>query len=274
MKVGFNLYKDGKHKALTMSYDDGQVHDIRLLEIFNKYGIKGTFHLNSGKLDDEAGKFLTSEQVATKFDGHEISVHSLTHPYLERVSDEEIVHEIVEDRKNLERLCAYPVRGMSYPFGTYDTQLIGKLRVLGMQYSRTIKSAGVWSSPDDFKIPDDFMQWHPTCHHADAKLFDYLEAFKRCKRAMPLFYVWGHSFEFPRGDGWARIEEFCAKAGGDPDVWYATNIEIYDYITALRTLRFSADRSMVYNPSATDVWVDVDGRAVACPAGKVTKLII
>jgi hypothetical protein len=152
--------------------------------------------------------------------------------------------------------------------------LIDKLRLLGMQYSRTIKSAGVRSSPDDFKIPDDFMQWHPTCHHADAKLFDYLAAFKKSKRSMLLFYVWGHSFEFPRGDGWARIEEFCAKAGGDPDVWYATNIEIYDYITALRTLRFSADRSMVYNPSATDVWVDVDGRAVACPAGKVTKLII
>ncbi|MBQ8716864.1 MAG: polysaccharide deacetylase family protein [Clostridia bacterium] len=274
MKVGFNLYKDGKHKALTMSYDDGQVHDIRLLEIFNKYGIKGTFHLNSGKLDDEAGKFLTSEQVATVFDTHEVSVHSLTHPYLERVSDEEVVYEIVEDRKNLEKLCGYPVRGMSYPFGTYDTQLIEKLRVLGMQYSRTIKPAGVWSSPDDFKIPDDFMQWHPTCHHADEKLFDYLAAFKRNKRPLALFYVWGHSFEFPRGDGWTRIEEFCEKAGGDPDVWYATNIEIYDYIMALRALRFSADRTMVYNPTATDVWVDVDGKAVVCPAGKVTRFTI
>ena len=108
MRIRFNCYKDGKHKAMTMSYDDGQIHDLRLLDIFNQNGIKGTFHLNSGKLDDEAGKFLTSSDVATKFEGHEISVHSLTHPFLERISDEEVVNEILEDRKNLEALCGYP----------------------------------------------------------------------------------------------------------------------------------------------------------------------
>lgn len=43
-------YPGGKFKALTMSYDDGQIHDRRLVEIFNRHGIKGTFHLNSGLL--------------------------------------------------------------------------------------------------------------------------------------------------------------------------------------------------------------------------------
>ena len=266
MKVRFNCYKDGKHKAMTMSYDDGQIHDLRLLDIFNKNGIKGTFHLNSGKFDDEKGKFLTSNDVATKFEGHEISVHTLTHPFLERVSDEEIVYEVTEDRKKLEALCGYPVRGMSYPYGTYTPAVIEKLRLLGMQYSRTTKSTG------KFGVPADFMEWHPTCHQADAKLFDYLEAFKNHKYPMPLFYIWGHSFEFPRDDSWERMEQFCAAAANDPHVWYATNIEIYDYVMALRALRFAADRTMVYNPSATEVWVEVDGTPVACPAGKVTKL--
>ena len=54
-------------------------------------------------------------------------------------------------------------------------------------------------------------------------------------------------------------------------MWYATNIEIFDYWTALRALRFSADRTMVYNPTATDVWVEVDGKPVLCAAGKLTK---
>lgn len=44
------VYPDGKKKALTFSYDDGQIHDRRLVEILNRYGMKGTFHLNSGKL--------------------------------------------------------------------------------------------------------------------------------------------------------------------------------------------------------------------------------
>ena len=266
MKIRFNCYKDGKHKALTMSFDDGQVHDLRLLDMFNRYGIKGTFHLNSGKLDDETGRFLTSMDVRDKFGGHEISVHSLTHPFLERISNEEVVHEIMEDRKILEPLCGYPVRGMSYPYGTYNDALICKLETLGMQYSRTTKSTG------KFNVPDRFMEWHPTCHQKDDKLFTYLDAFKKHTYPMPLFYIWGHSYEFPRDNSWERFEEFCKAAGGDEDVWYATNIEIYEYVTALRALRFCADRTAVYNPTATDVWIEADQVAVHCPAGKVTKI--
>ena len=263
MKIRFNCYKDGKHKALTVSYDDGQLHDLRLLEILNKHGIKGTFHLNSGILGKDG--FVAREQVAEVYAGHEVSVHSLTHPFLDRVSDEEVVYEIVEDRKNLESLCGYPVRGMSYPYGTYTEALIAKLRGLGMQYARTIQATG------GFQPPEDFMKWHPTCHHCDPKLMIRLERFKAGKHQMPVFYLWGHSYEFPRDNNWDVIEQFCEAAAKDPDVWYATNIEIFDYWTALRALRFSADRTMVYNPTATDVWVEVDGTPVLCAAGKLTK---
>ena len=41
---------NGKNKAITFSYDDGLTQDIRLIEIFNKYNLKGTFNLNSGLL--------------------------------------------------------------------------------------------------------------------------------------------------------------------------------------------------------------------------------
>ncbi|WP_154669610.1 hypothetical protein [Paenibacillus alginolyticus] len=40
------VFPHGKHKVLTMSYDDGKTANNRRVEIFNKYGIKGTFHLN------------------------------------------------------------------------------------------------------------------------------------------------------------------------------------------------------------------------------------
>ena len=48
MNKVYCCYPGGKHKALTMSYDDGKQEDLRLVEIFNRYGIKGTFHINSG----------------------------------------------------------------------------------------------------------------------------------------------------------------------------------------------------------------------------------
>ena len=50
MNIKFDLFPQGKTKALTMSYDDCQIYDRRLVSIFNQYGINGTFHLNSGNL--------------------------------------------------------------------------------------------------------------------------------------------------------------------------------------------------------------------------------
>ena len=80
MNIGFGFYPGGKKKALTMSYDDGQVHDRKLVEIFNRYGIRGTFHLNSGRFDTDV--FLKSTEIRDLFEGHEISAHTLNHPYL------------------------------------------------------------------------------------------------------------------------------------------------------------------------------------------------
>ena len=47
----YKAFPGGKHKVLTMSYDDGKIQDRRLVGIFNKYGIKGTFNVNSGLTD-------------------------------------------------------------------------------------------------------------------------------------------------------------------------------------------------------------------------------
>lgn len=265
MKIRFGYWKDGKPKALTMSYDDGQVHDLRLIDIFNRYGIKGTFHLNSGKIGTTE-KYVTAADVAEKYAGHEVSAHTLTHPFLERVPAEEAAFEILEDRKNLEAMCGYPVRGMSYPYGTWCEALLKTLPGLGIRYSRTTRSTG------KFNPPDNFLLWDPTCKHTDPALFTYLEKFQNIQYGLSLFYVWGHSYEFPRDDNWDVIERFCAEAGGSEDVWYATNIEIVDYLTALRSLQCSADRTMFYNPTATDVWVEADKTPVKIPAGQLVKL--
>lgn len=263
MKIELNLYPGGKKKALTMSYDDGTIHDRKLVEIFNRYGIKGTFHLNSGFLDD--GRLMKSE-LAQLFAGHEISVHTVTHPHIDSISVEELVREITEDRKCLEEQGGYPVRGMSYPFGTYDSEVIKALPFLGIEYARTALSTR------NFYLPEDFLEWHPTCHHYD-DLLQRLEEFLQYDRwpSMPLFYVWGHSYEFHECNDWEYIEDFCQRAGGHPDIWYASNIEIVDYIKAMRSLKFGCNRDMVLNQSGRSVWISADGEPREIKPGELLK---
>lgn len=265
MQIKFNYYPGGKRKALTMSYDDGQVHDRRLVELFNRHGIKGSFHLNSGFFGRE--NMLDANEIRELYAGHEVSAHGLTHPFLTQVPKEELAHQILEDRRQLEELAGYPVRGMSYPFGDFDDAMVSLLPALGIEYSRTTLSHG------RFHLPSNFLLWHPTCHHNDA-VMEKLRLFQSTYswQQMPLYYVWGHSFEFHHQDNWGLIEEFCAAAAHDPHVWYATNIEIVDYLMALKGLHFNVERTMVENPSALPVWIDADGEPVMIGPGECKAL--
>ena len=249
--IDLNLFPGGVRKCVTFSYDDGRDDDRRLVSIMNEHGIKGSFHLNSASFGRE--RFITADEIPALFAGHEVSVHTVTHPFPTRITNAELVREVMDDRRVLEKWVGYPVRGMSYPYGDYDARVVGILRTLGIECSRTTKATG------GFALPADPLVWHPTCHHkASADLVDPFLADTRTRQPKLLF-LWGHSYEFGNDDNWDLIETVCARLGGRDDVWYATNIEIVDYLNARRSLRVSADLDIVYNPSAVSVWFTYKG---------------
>lgn len=264
MRINLNVYPNAKRKAITMSYDDGVKDDRRLVEIFNTYGIKGSFHLNSGTFG--GGNKIDASEVSTLYSGHEVSCHSAHHPFLELCSREGVVKEMLKDRETLEKLCGYPVRGMSYPFGTYNSEVVSILRSIGIEYSRTTQAT------NNFRLPADFLMWHPTCHH-NGSIMDKLGEFKSLRYSiLPLFYIWGHAYEFPAQNNWDIMERFCEEAAKLDDVWFATNIQIVDYVNALKVLRFNVEETIVYNPSAMSVWIEADGGIVEIKAGETVKL--
>ncbi|MBR5743654.1 MAG: polysaccharide deacetylase family protein [Clostridia bacterium] len=266
--IKFGLYPGGKPYALTMSYDDGRIYDRDLVSIFDRFGVRGSFHLNSGKFDTPG--YITSGEVGTLYKNHEVSCHTAHHPFLERLPRAEVLREIGSDKARLEELSGGIVRGMSYPYGTFSSEVIEALRVSGMEYSRTTRATM------GFARPADFMLWDPSCHHRDAlALLDrFEETLKTRAYAMAgsLFYVWGHSYEFNDNGNWDLIETFCRRIGGRPDFWYATNIEIVDYLEAQKALRFSSDLSRVFNPSALSVWILKDDEEIRIDPGETRAL--
>lgn len=124
--------KDGKSKVITFSYDDGVVHDIRLVQIFDANGLKCTFKINTGLYFPENtererfyGRLKKSEaQNLYNTSRHELAVHSYSHPFLEQLKSDEIIDEVIIDRKNIESQYKTVIRGMAYPFGTYDEHVM------------------------------------------------------------------------------------------------------------------------------------------------------
>jgi len=265
MHTILKCFPQGKHKVLTMSYDDGQAADIRLVSIFNKYKIKGTFHLNAGLFG--TGKRIPAQDISALYAGHEISAHTYTHPTIARCPLDQVAQQVLEDRRVLEGIAGCPVRGMSYPNGSYSADIKKLLPLVGIEYSRTTRATQA------FALPDDLLEWHPTCHHKQnlMALGEQFAAFDRTNMFY-LMYVWGHSYEFDNDANWPLIEGFCEFIGGRGDIWYATNIEIVDYLNALASMKFSAAGTLAYNPSALPVFLNADGRVVEVPGGAQVTL--
>ncbi len=265
LRTIYTCFPGGKHKVLTMSYDDGKIADRRLVSIFNKNGIKGTFHINSGTMLRDPER-IPPEEVKELYKGHEVSCHTYTHPTIERCPLTEVIKQVMLDRKLLEDLVGYPVRGMSYPNGSYSREIIDLLPACGIEYSRIVGNS------DDLKMPENFLEWKSTCHHSH-NLMENAKRFAELKKTQYLYmmYVWGHSYEFDRDGIWDLIEGFCEYIGGREDIWYATNIEIVDYMNAAKNLKFGADGTMVYNPSSIPVWIAVDREILKIDGGAAVR---
>ncbi len=266
MNKVYICFPGGKHKALTMSYDDGREADRRLVDIFNRNGIKGTFHLNSGLFDDL--RRVRPEEVRTLYEGHEVACHTVTHPTIARCPLPAVAREVLDDRVALEALTGRPVRGLSYPNGSLSPEIEAMLPACGIRYSRVVETTG------GFALPENPYRWQGTCHH-NHRLMELGEQFLALNKRQYLYlmYVWGHSYEFDNQGNWDLIEDFCRMMSGKDDIWYCTNIEFIDYMDDARRLRFAADNSFVSNPNAADCYISVNDQAPVCiPGGGFVRL--
>ena len=227
---------DGKMKALTFSYDDGVTQDIRLIELFNKYGMKATFNLNSELLGKEGHLIREDvwvnhtknnpEDVKHIYAGHEVAVHTLTHRNFKRVMDDsDVIRQVEQDRLRLSELCGYEVEGMAYPCGgdCFDERVIRLMREnTGVKYSRTTNSTY------NFNLQTELLAFNPSVyHHVEMdKMFELGEQFLNLKTDKPqIYYVWGHAYEFDIYQNWDRFEEFLQMMSGRDDICYCTNKE-------------------------------------------------
>lgn len=227
----------GKYmKAVTFSYDDGVLQDKRLIRLLNKYGLKATFNINTGALgnnDRIIGNGIsvahvkpTIGEVKDIYEGHELAVHTLVHPNLSKLTDEEIIHQVEDDRLNIEKICGYEVVGMAYPGGTgcMNDHVADVIRNnTGVKYSRTT------TSTYNFDLQDDLLKFDPTIYHFEwDKLFELGKKFVEMKPDKPqIYYIWGHAYEFDFDlDYWDRFEEFCKLISGHDDIFYGNNTEV------------------------------------------------
>ena len=229
-----NTYPGGKKKAFNITYDDGVLQDERFVALLNRYGIKGTFNLNSQLMREEFSwthpngmqvKRLSMERARHLYDGHEIASHTLTHPYLHELPDQELYRQLKNDKDNLEAFFERDVTGFAVPFDYYDDRIEVCAKACGFRYARKSEFTG------NFTPCADFFHWKTGIYHIDPNLTNFVADFLNTQEELALCQIVGHSYDLDAENLWGTMELICAAVSKRDDIWFCTNAELVDFLS-------------------------------------------
>lgn len=239
-----------------MSYDDGLIQDIRLVQLFNQNKIVGTFNLNSAYLgatrnwfgDSVFQKYIPKDSLLIVYKNHEIAAHGAFHKDFTNISDAEILNEVNSDISVLTKITNREIKSLAYPFGNTNEYVMKVLSTTQITNARTVNDT------HNFDLPTNYLIWNPTCH--DSKALDYLnEYIELNKHELSVFYVWGHSWEFDNEKRWNNIVKFCEQIGNKSDIWYVGCGQFTDYIKAIKKVEIQENE--IINPSENEnIWIE------------------
>lgn len=227
------LYPKGKEKAFVVTYDDGVLQDKRFVELLDKYGIKGTFNLNSGLMKigfqwtHESGlavKRLCEDTVKNLYKNHEVASHTLTHPYMNCLSEAEIMRELTEDKANLEKLFRRMVKGFAVPFDYFSPLIKECVKKAGFDYCRISEESG------SFAPPADVFALRPGIFHTSTKIKDFVRNFINTDEELATCIIAGHSYDLDTENLWEDLEEIFALVSKQNNIWFATTAELVAYL--------------------------------------------
>ena len=267
------LYPYGKKKAFNVTYDDGVVQDIRFVKMLNQYQLKGTFNLNSSLLENEyewthesgcVVKRLKIDDVISLYTGHEIASHTLTHPYMDSLSKEEILHELSMDKANLEKIFFKEIKGFAVPFDYYSELIEMCVKECGFEYARISEES------HSFCPQNDFYKWRATIFHCDDKLKGLVQQFIENDDELALFQIVGHTYDLDIENKWNIIENVFEVISKQNDILPMTTIEIIDYLKAMNKVEIT--NSYIQNNSDISLWFSINN--VICEVKSNEKFML
>lgn len=231
-----------KSVIVTTSWDDGHVLDLRMAALLNKYGIKGTFYISPNDREISVEKRLTDAQIQELARDFDIGAHTMTHPRLPQVSDEEAEKEIRESRIYLQKVTGQAVATFCYPRGEYVPKHVPMVQRAGFSYARTTDRHVFTKSPplesattihcydhwsDVLKVAA-FANYNPLKFLRFFRKWDTLALamFEKVLSEGGAFHLWGHSWEIDKNNDWERLERVLRAIAGRPGVQYGSNSDL------------------------------------------------
>lgn len=127
--------------VVSLTFDDANAEQVTAAATMQRYGMSGTFFVNSGFIDTP-GHLTSANLNALKSAGHEIGGHSISHPDLQSIPADEIRRQVCDDRARL-TARGFTVRSFAYPFASSNTEAEAIVQECGYNSARGLGDLGI-----------------------------------------------------------------------------------------------------------------------------------
>jgi peptidoglycan/xylan/chitin deacetylase (PgdA/CDA1 family) len=173
-------YLEGKKtgKVVGITFDDGYQNNlINAAPILKNYNFSATCYLVSHKIGTsntwDFDKGITQRPLMTQSEvqewlnlGLDIGAHTLTHPVLDELSEQQSQEEIFSCKTDLEQMFKVSVKDFCYPFGRFNKPLENKVKAAGYSTATTMSRGRATPQSNKLTLPR-----IPITHHTLPHLF-------------------------------------------------------------------------------------------------------
>lgn len=110
---------------------------------------------NTEETDTRTYRSMTKKELyeLSQFKLVTIGNHTVNHTKLTLLNDEEVLNEILESKKTIEEIINKKVSTFSFPYGSYNKNIINICRKIGLKKVATTVSRNYYSWTNTMKIP-------------------------------------------------------------------------------------------------------------------------
>jgi len=129
---------------VALTFDDGpsSIYTPQMLEIMREYGAHVTFFVLGGIASGQRGLVRQASE-----EGHEIGIHSWSHPQFTKLSDTAIASDLARCRALLDPLVQRPIRWFRPPYGDHNKRVDAAINAAGLRVAMWSIDPRDWTAP-------------------------------------------------------------------------------------------------------------------------------
>ena len=247
MRISQNqdAYRLNPQVRVTTSWDDGHPMDLKLAEVLSEFGIKGTFYVTPRNRERAV---MPISDLRTLSENFEIGAHTLTHPDLRSLNDQQLKNEINGSKAELESVLGTPISMFCYPKGLYNKRVCQAVKNADLIGARTTKQYYLDPGVDPWEIPSTIMvdplpHWIRLRHELRTGNWRGLKVlwqrgtgtswvdlacglFEEALANGGVWHLWGHSLEIEEYNLWDGLRIVLKAVAHHKNVIYMTNTQV------------------------------------------------